>query len=81
MSRMKIGVSLPDDLIAFADHEAARRRTTRSGILAQLLRAEQVRSQLGRYLDQHGWDVVDDESAWRDYQQRRMAEDYADDKW
>ncbi|MCL4845137.1 MAG: hypothetical protein KJ066_01255 [Acidobacteria bacterium] len=78
---MKVGVSLPDDLIAFADEEASRRGTTRSGLLAQLLKAERLREQTLRYIDQHGWDVVEDESAWRDYQRSRMAREYADDEW
>ncbi len=78
---MKIGVSIPDDLVAFADEEALRRRTSRSGLLAQLLQAERVREQTRRYLDRYGWDVVDDEPAWREYQRRRVAEEYSDDEW
>ena len=78
---MKIGVSLPAELIAFADQEADRRGTSRSGLLAELLRAEQVRKQTRAYLDRYGWDVAEDDQAWRDYQRRRMAEEYADDEW
>jgi metal-responsive CopG/Arc/MetJ family transcriptional regulator len=78
---MKVGVSLPQDLIAFADREASRRGTTRSGLLAQLLKAERVREQTRRYIDRHGWDVAEDESAWRDYQRRRTAQGYGDDQW
>lgn len=78
---MKIGVSIPDELVAFADEEARRRSTSRSGLLADLLKAEQVREQTRVYIDQHGWDVADDESSWREHQRRRMAEDYADDEW
>lgn len=78
---MKIGVSLPANLLAFADEEAQRRGTTRSGLLAGLLEAEQIQSQVRRYLDQHGWDVTDDEARWRQYQQARMAEEYRDDDW
>lgn len=78
---MKVGVSLPEDLILFADREAKRRGTTRSGLLAQLLKAERVREQTRRYIDRHGWDVAEDESAWRAYQRRRTAQEYADDKW
>ena len=78
---MKIGVSIPDDLVAFADQEAQRRSTSRSGFLADLLKAEQVREQTRRYLDQHGWDVAEDESTWREYQRRQMAESYSDDEW
>ena len=73
---MKIGVSLPEDLIVFADREANRRGTSRSG-----LRAEQVREQTRAYLDRYGWDVAEDDTAWRDYQRRRMAEEYGDDEW
>lgn len=78
---MKIGVSIPDELVTFADEEARRRKTSRSGLLADLLKAEQVREQTRKYLDQHGWDVADDESSWRDYQRRRMADGYAEDEW
>lgn len=78
---MKLGVSLPDDLVAFADEEARRRGTSRSGLLAQLLEAERVRDQVSRYIDRHGWDVAEDEEAWRRYQQHRMREDYAGDDW
>jgi metal-responsive CopG/Arc/MetJ family transcriptional regulator len=81
MVSMKIGVSLPDELIAFADEEAKRRRTSRSGLLAQLLETERVREQTRRYLDRYGWDVGDDEERWRDYQRRRMAEEYGEDEW
>lgn len=78
---MKLGVSLPEDLVAFADAEAKRRRTTRSGLLAQLLEAERVRKQVGRYIDRHGWDVAENDEAWRQHQWRRMGKDYGDDEW
>jgi metal-responsive CopG/Arc/MetJ family transcriptional regulator len=78
---VKIGVSLSKDLLAFADVEAKRRGTSRSKLLAELLEAERVREQARRYLDRHGWDVADDETAWRTYQRRRMAEEYRDDEW
>ena len=78
---MKVGVSLPEDLLAFADEEAERRGTTRSGFLARLLADERVRGQVRRYVDRHGWDVAEDEEAWRRYQQSRMAEEYGDDDW
>ena len=78
---MKIGVSLPDDLIEFADEAAGRRGTSRSRLLAQLLEAERVRQRTQQYLDRYGWDVVDDEAAWRRYQRRRTAEEYRDDEW
>lgn|GEM_PF-3586829 len=78
---MKIGVSLPKDLIAFADEAAKRRRVTRSELLAQLLEAERIHQQTVEYLDRHGWDVSDDAAAWQKYQRRRMAEEYGDDEW
>jgi hypothetical protein len=78
---MKLGVSLPEALIAFADQEAARRGTTRSGLLASLLEAEQVRSQAARYLEQFGWDVGEDGDGWRDYQRAAAAREYGDDEW
>ena len=78
---MKIGVSLPEALVDFADEEAKRRGTSRSGFLACLLEAEKIREQTRRYLDIHGWDVAEDEESWREYQRRRMAEEYRDDEW
>jgi metal-responsive CopG/Arc/MetJ family transcriptional regulator len=78
---MKIGVSIPDELVAFADQEALRRRTSRSGILAQLLQAELISNQTRKYLDRYGWDVVDDEGTWREHQRQRAAEEYGDDEW
>lgn len=81
MSTIKIGVSLPETLVEFADQEAKRRGTTRSGLLAALLDAERIREQTRRYVDQHGWDVAEDDDSWREYQRRRMAEEYRDDEW
>jgi len=78
---MKIGVSLPDDLIAFADKVADRRGTSRSGLLAALLQAERVREQVGTYLDRYGWDIAEDDDAWREYQRHRMAREYGNDDW
>jgi metal-responsive CopG/Arc/MetJ family transcriptional regulator len=78
---MKIGVSLPEALVDFADEEAKRRGTTRSGLLASLLEAERILKQTERYLDSHGWDVAEDDESWREYQRRRMAEEYRDDEW
>jgi metal-responsive CopG/Arc/MetJ family transcriptional regulator len=78
---MKIGVSLPRELVAFADETAKRGRTSRSELLARLLEAERVRQQTQQYLDRHGWDVVDDEASWRSYQRRRMAREYRADEW
>ena len=40
-----------------------------------------MRQQTQEYLDRHGWDVVDDEAAWRQYQRRRMAQEYRADEW
>jgi metal-responsive CopG/Arc/MetJ family transcriptional regulator len=78
---VKIGVSLPADLLAFADRTAKRRGMSRSVLLARLLEAERVRLQVQGYLDKYGWDVADDEAAWRTYQRRRMAIEYKDDEW
>ena len=78
---MKIGVSLPDELVAFADEEAERRGTSRSGLLASLLEAERVKEQVRTYLDRYGWDIAEDEASWQEYQRRRMAEEYGDDEW
>ena len=78
---LKIGISLPDDLLDFADAAAQRRGTTRSGLLAQLLRDEQIREQTRRYLDRHGWDVAEDEATWQAYQRERTAREYGDDEW
>jgi len=78
---MKVGVSLPKDLLEFADAEAKSRGTTRSGLLAQLLEAERIREQVRRYIDRHGWDVAEDAESWRRYQQRRTAEEYGDESW
>ena len=78
---MKIGVSLPDELITFADQAAKHRGTSRSGLLAELLQAERVREQIGTYLDRYGWDIAEDDEAWREYQRHRMAAEYTDDEW
>jgi metal-responsive CopG/Arc/MetJ family transcriptional regulator len=78
---MKIGISLPEELVAYADEAAGRRGTSRSGFLAQLLEAERIREQVEAYLDRHGWDVAEDEAAWRRYQKQRMAREYRDDEW
>lgn len=78
---MKVGISLPDELVAFADEEARRRLTSRSGLIAALLEAERIRERVRIYLDQHGWDVAEDDAAWRAYQRRRAAEEYGDDQW
>jgi metal-responsive CopG/Arc/MetJ family transcriptional regulator len=78
---VKIGVSLPDELVEFADSEAERRGTSRSGLLAELLEEARIRERVRRYLDEHGWDVAEDVQAWRSYQRARMAREYADDEW
>ncbi len=78
---MKIIVSLPEELVGFADSEARRRGTTRSKLLAELLVEACVRGQAKRYLDEHGWKVTTDENAWQAYQRARMAHEYADDEW
>ncbi len=81
MASVKIGVSLPENLVEFADGEAQRRGTTRSGLLASLLEAERIREQTQRYLDKHGWDIVEDNDPWQEYRRRIMAEEYRDDEW
>ena len=81
MASLKIGISLPRELVEFADEEAARRGTSRSGLLASLLEAEKIREKTRRYIDRHGWDVVEDEEGWRDYQKERMAREYGQDEW
>lgn len=81
VATVKIGVSIPKELLAFADEEAERRGLSRSALLVKLLEAERVREQTRKYIDQHGWDVARDEEAWRSYQKRRIAEEYADDQW
>ena len=78
---MKIGVSLPEPLVEFADAEAERRGTSRSGLLAELLEEARIRDQARRYLDRHGWDVAEDPAAWQQYQSERMAREYGEDDW
>lgn len=78
---MKVGVSLPEELIEFADAEASRRQTTRSGLIADLLHAERVRREVSDYIDRNGWDVVADEESWRRYQRGRMKAEYESDEW
>jgi metal-responsive CopG/Arc/MetJ family transcriptional regulator len=78
---VKLGVSLPEDLVYFADEAARRRGTTRSAYLAELLAAERLREQVSSYIDRHGWDVAEDDEAWRTYQRQRMQQDYGDDAW
>lgn len=74
-------MSLPADLVAFADQAARSRGTSRSALLARLLQAERFRLQTLHYLDRHGWDVADDEKKWRKYQRQRMAVEYHADEW
>jgi metal-responsive CopG/Arc/MetJ family transcriptional regulator len=78
---VKIGISLPEDLIAFADEAARRRGTSRSELLAHLLEAERMRQQVQEYLDRYGWDIVEDEVQWQRYQRHRMTEEYGGDDW
>ena len=81
MGSMKIGVSIPEHLILFADEEAKRRGLSRSGLLATLLEAEKVREQTRHYIDQYGWDVTENEEVWRTHQRRRMKREYGKDEW
>lgn len=46
-----------------------------------LLEAQQLQAQVRRYINEHGWDVADDEAQWRQYQQAKMAEEYGADDW
>ena len=78
---MKLGVSLPNQLVGFADKEAERRGTTRSGLIAELLEVERVRQQVRQYIDRHGWDITDSEESWRKYQRQRTEQEYGDDDW
>jgi hypothetical protein len=80
-AHVKISISLPDVLVSFADSEAIRRGTTRSGLLAQLLEEVRVGVQVTQYLDRYGWDVAEDEDAWRVCQAARMAQQYGHDEW
>ena len=43
MPVMKIGVSLPEDIVAFADEAARGEGTSRSELLARLLETERIR--------------------------------------
>jgi hypothetical protein len=78
---MRVGVSLPKELVAFADEEAARRGTSRSGLFVLLLEAERVKERVRTYLNRYGWDIAEDEASWRTHQRKRMAEEYGDEKW
>jgi hypothetical protein len=40
-----------------------------------------VRSQVKSYIDRFGWDVGEDEVAWRLYQRRQMEREYGSDEW
>ena len=50
-------------------------------VAARLLEAERIREQTRGYLDRYGWDVCEDDEAWREYQRRRTKEEYGDDDW
>jgi hypothetical protein len=43
--------------------------------------AREVQERARQYLDRYGWDVAEDEESWREYQKRRMAEEYGEDEW
>jgi hypothetical protein len=60
---------------------AARRGTTRSGLLAQLLSEERIRERVRSYIDVHGWDMAEDAEGWREYQRRGAVEEYGADEW
>lgn len=73
MRRKKIGVSIPEDLVAFADQTAQARGVSRSELLARLLESERVLVHTGRCLDRHGWDVVGDEAVLSDACRKKSA--------
>ena len=60
---------------------ASRQRTICSQRLARPLEARRVRKLTEKYLDRYGWDVCDDEAAWRRHQRKRMAKEYRGDSW
>jgi hypothetical protein len=48
---VKVRITPPKGLLAFADEEARRRGTSRSGLLTELLEAGRLREQTARYID------------------------------
>jgi hypothetical protein len=62
---VKIGVFLSDEPLALADSEATRRGTSRWGLLAELLDEARIRERIRRSIDEHGWDVAENDDAWR----------------
>jgi hypothetical protein len=44
-------------------------------------RPPDLRSQVKSYIDRFGWDVAEDEAAWRHYQRGAMERDYSRDEW
>jgi len=39
-----------------------------------------LQSQIKSYIDRFGWDVAEDEAAWRLYQRRQMEREYGRDQ-
>jgi len=78
---MRIAITLSDDLLAYADSEAERRGTTRSGLLSELLAEAKLQGERMAPISQHSWPSVEEEAAWRTYQRARMASEYAEDDW
>lgn len=50
-------------------------------LVTRLLGDELVRRRVRRYIDAHGWDIAEDDEAWREVQRRRTAEEYGADEW
>jgi hypothetical protein len=44
-------------------------------------KVREVQERVRRYLDRYGWDIVEGEESWREYQKRRTAEAYGEDEW
>jgi len=45
------------------------------------LAASDIRSQVSAYIDRFGWDIAENEIAWRMYQRRQMQREYGRDQW
>jgi len=64
-----------------SNHRTCRRGVQPRLVLPNPFEEAQIQAQVRRYIDQHGWDIADDEGRWRQYQQTRMAEEYRADDW
>jgi hypothetical protein len=47
----------------------------------EVFEGREVLERVRECLDRYGWDVAEDEESWREYQRRRMAEEYGEDEW